>query len=99
MERDVEVSRAEVADGALRTRLRRLPGLQGEGTVTVSRVVGRGRWTVSVGGRDVALVDGGLAEPGAEPGPAGIAVRVAGSDLILRCAAGQPQMFTIGRTP
>ena len=56
MERDVEVSQAEVTDGVLRTRLRRLPGLPGEGTVTISRVAGRGRWTVEADGQLMAKI-------------------------------------------
>jgi len=96
---DVEVSQAEVADGTLCTRLRRLAGLPGAGTVTVSRVVGRGRWTVRADGQPVAHVDGGPAEPAPGPGPASVAVRTAGEDLILGCQAGQPQVVTIRRAP
>ena len=94
-DRDVEVSQAEVTGGALRTRLRRLPGLPGEGTVTVSRVVGRGRWTVSADDRVVARVDGGHVEPAPEPDPADAMAHAAGDELILRCPAGPPRSFTL----
>lgn len=99
VDRDVEVSQAEVVGGALHARLRRLPELPGAGTVTIARVVGRGRWTVSAGGQPVARVDGGRAEPESEPGPVDFAVRVAGDDLILQCPAGQSHAFTIRQEP
>lgn len=40
VDQNVEVSRAEVVDGVLYTRLRRVPGLPGGGTVTISRLGG-----------------------------------------------------------
>ena len=40
VDRDVEVSQAEVVDGVLRARLRRTPDVPGEGTVTIGRVPG-----------------------------------------------------------
>jgi len=56
VEQDVEVNQAEVSGGILRTRLRRLPGLPGDGTVTISRVAGRGRWTVEADGQLMAKI-------------------------------------------
>ena len=58
VDRDVEVSRAEVLDGELITRLRRDADLPGGGSVSVARVAGRGRWRLSVDGAEVATVDG-----------------------------------------
>jgi hypothetical protein len=45
VDRNVDVSQAEVIDGTLHARLRRAPGLPGDGTVTISRLPGR--WTVN----------------------------------------------------
>jgi hypothetical protein len=54
---------------------------------------------VSADDRTVAHVDGGRAEP--EPGldPADAPVRAVGDDLILRCPAGQPKVFTVRPEP
>lgn len=91
MERDVEVSQAEVSGGILRTRLRRLPGLPGDGTVTISRVAGRGRWTVEADGQLMAKIQNNSAERGHEPPTP--TVHVAGEEVILRCDE-QPRVFT-----
>ncbi|QUQ66842.1 linalool dehydratase/isomerase domain-containing protein [Kutzneria sp. CA-103260] len=59
VDRNVDVSRAEVVDGVLHTRLRRAPGLPGDGTVTISRLTGR--WTVDdqpLDSSDFLRVDG-----------------------------------------
>ncbi|QYN23666.1 hypothetical protein [Amycolatopsis sp. DSM 110486] len=40
VDRDVEVSQAEVVDGVLLARLRRTPDVPGEGTVTIGRIPG-----------------------------------------------------------
>ena len=55
--RDVEVSQAEVVDGALITRLRNT-GYGPENTVTFGRIMGRGRWKLTCRGEEVARVDG-----------------------------------------
>ncbi|WP_051792694.1 hypothetical protein [Amycolatopsis jejuensis] len=85
VERNVDVSRAEVVDGALHTRLQRAAGLPGEGTVTISRVAGRGRWTVTVDGAPLAQIDGATETPDI--------LRVDGEDVILRCPD-EAQTFT-----
>jgi hypothetical protein len=95
VDRDVEVSQAEVINGTLYTRLCRLPEIPGAGTVSVSRVVGRGRWAVSLDEEDVAVVKGDRVDTA--QGPARIGVHVAGDELILRCAPGQPQVLTVRR--
>ena len=89
VDRNVEVSQAEVIDGVLHTRLRRAPGLPGNGTVTISRIVGRGRWTVSADGRPIATLDG------TTPDPADI-LHIDGDDLVLDCPD-KPRLFTIRR--
>ncbi|XVQ07210.1 hypothetical protein ACQP1W_31890 [Spirillospora sp. CA-255316] len=91
IDRDVEVSEARVVDGALHTRLRRTSGLAGDGTVTISRVSGRGRWTVTADGSPIARIDGTtlLAEPAA---PVDV-LRVHDDEVVLRCAE-SPQSFT-----
>ncbi|MFI9386461.1 hypothetical protein [Kutzneria sp. NPDC052558] len=53
VDRNVEISRAEVVDGVLHTRLRRVPGLPGDGAVTISRLTDR--WTASVDGQPLDL--------------------------------------------
>ena len=96
VDRDVEVGQAEVVDGVLHTRLRRAPELPGDGTVTISRVAGRGRWTISADDRPIAHIDGttAVAEPAA---PSGI-LRVQGEDVVLRCPD-QAQLFTFRQDP
>jgi hypothetical protein len=79
VDHDVEVSQAEVVDGVLRARLRRLPDLAGAGTVTIGRVLGRGRWRVALDGVEVADINGGRAS--------GSVFEVRGADLVFRCAA------------
>jgi hypothetical protein len=96
VERDVEVSQAEVTDGVLRTRLRRLPGLPGEGTVTISRVAGRGRWAVEADGQVMAKIQNNSAERGHEPPT--LTVHVVGEEVILRCDE-QPRVFTLRPEP
>lgn len=91
VDRDVEVSQAEVVDGVLHTRLRRVPGLAGDGTVTISRVAGRGRWVVEADGRPIARIDGSTVD--AERSDI---LRARGDDLVLRCA-GEPQELTFRR--
>ncbi|MFJ9380744.1 hypothetical protein [Streptomyces sp. NPDC101455] len=91
VDRDVEVSRAEVVDGVLHTRLRRTRDLPGKGNVTISRLVGRGRWTVTADGQPVARIDGTAVE--SEPGPFAHAVHVHGDDVVLHCPE-TPHTFT-----
>jgi hypothetical protein len=79
--RDVDVRRAEVVDGALTVTLHRRTDLRaaetgadpdsGAGTVTVGRVLGRGRWRLTeLGGTELATVDGGTVIPSpASPNP------------------------------
>jgi hypothetical protein len=88
VDRDVEVSRAEVLDGVLHTRLRRVPGLPGDGTVRISRLVARGRWAVSADGRPIAHIDGTTVD--AEPTDI---LRAHGDDVVLRCT-GETRSFT-----
>ncbi|WP_413798342.1 hypothetical protein [Streptomyces iranensis] len=83
VDRDVEVSQAEVVDGVLYARLRRIREVPGEGTVTIGGVVGRGRWTLEADGRPVTRVDGATAH--SEPGPFTDAVHVRGDQIELRC--------------
>ncbi|HKS45838.1 MAG TPA: hypothetical protein VJT49_12150 [Amycolatopsis sp.] len=91
VDRNVEVSQAEVVDGVLHTRPRRAPGLPGDGTVTISRVAGRGRWTVNADGRPIAVIDGTAAVP--EPGSPTDVLRVHGDGVVLRCPD-NAQLFT-----
>lgn len=91
VDRNVEVSRAEVVDGALQTRLRRVPGLPGDGTVTISRVAGRGRWTVSAEDRPIAQIDDTTASPADT-------LQVRGSEIVLRCPE-DAQLFTFRQEP
>ncbi|WP_051342701.1 hypothetical protein [Pseudonocardia spinosispora] len=81
VDRDIEVSQAQVVDGALVSTLRRLPGDTGGGTVTVGRVVGRGRWRLSLDGDDRAELDGGEIRSLGAGAPA----QVVGDTLVLRC--------------
>jgi Linalool dehydratase/isomerase len=101
VDRDIDVSRAEVVDGVLLTRLQRrtdLPVLADEGTVTISRVLGRGRWRLSMNGAPIADIDG-IAVLRAEGAPPG-AVRADGEGgLILRCPDGEPKSFELARRP
>ncbi|MEC3982662.1 hypothetical protein [Amycolatopsis sp. H20-H5] len=60
-----------------------MPDLPGDGTVTISRVAGRGRWTVSADGQPIARIDGAEAVP--EPAAPTEALRVRGDDVVLRC--------------
>lgn len=46
VDRDIEVSRAEVVDGVLHARLRRVDGVPGDGTVTIGRVAAGARLTL-----------------------------------------------------
>lgn len=96
VDRDIDVSQAEVMDGALHTRLRRAPGLPGDGTVTVSRVAGRGRWTVSADGRPIAHIDSTTVTP--EPGSSPDVVQVHGDEVVLRCSD-RAQLFTFTQEP
>lgn len=91
VDRNVEVSQAEVVDGVLHTRLRRTPGLPGDGTVTISRVAGRGRWTVSADGRQIAHIDGTTVLP--EQASPADALGVHGDAVVLRCPD-DAQLFT-----
>jgi hypothetical protein len=58
VDRNVEVSRAEVTGGVLTLRLRATDGLPGDGVAGVGRVLGRGRWRVDWDGVEAARVDG-----------------------------------------
>jgi len=88
VDRDVDVSQAEVLDGALHTRLRRTPEVPGGGTVTIGRVLGRGRWRVRIDGVEVAEVDSGSLRKIADP-----ALEVTGEGLVFHCAA--PQVLVL----
>lgn len=93
VDRDVDVTQAEAVDGELRTRLCRAREVPGEGTVTIGRVVGRGRWTVAVDGQVVARIDGTTAQFEPDPGPWGDALQISGDEVILRCTH-DPHTFT-----
>ena len=83
--RDVEVSSAEVVDAALTTTLRRLDGIDGDGSVMIDRVLGRGRWRVLVDGTELAVVDGGTVT--ASAAASGPPQAWAGDDgLVLQCS-------------
>lgn len=56
VDRDIEVSRAEVVGGVLHARLRRIDDVPGDGTVTIGRVPGGARLTL--GGTDVPITPG-----------------------------------------
>ncbi|WP_051735652.1 hypothetical protein [Streptomyces sp. NRRL B-3229] len=94
VDRDVDVSRAEVVDGALHTRLRCTREVSGDGTVTISGIAGRGRWTVTVDGQPAARIDGTTVRP--EPGPYADAVHVHHGQVILHCPD-TPHTFTFGQ--
>jgi len=99
VDRDIEVSRAEVVDGVLKTRLQRrtdLPALADRGTVTVSRVLGRGRWRLSVDGTDLAEIDGITVSPSDAALPRTVTVDAEGG-LVLRCRSGEPRSFELAR--
>jgi hypothetical protein len=81
VDRDVEVSRAEVVDGVLHARLRRVDAVPGDGTVTIGRVLGRGRRRVLLDGTEVAELDGDSLRTGTD------AIRLAEDGLVLRCGA------------
>ncbi|WP_333751335.1 linalool dehydratase/isomerase domain-containing protein [Streptomyces sp. IBSBF 2394] len=91
VDRDVDVSQAEVVDGVLHTRLRRSQEVPGDGTVIINGIAARGRWTLAVDGRPTASVDGTTVQ--CEPGPFADAVRVRGEQVMLRCAD-TPHRFT-----
>lgn len=55
--RDVDITRAEVVDGALHARLQRVAGVPGDGSVGVARLVGRGRWSVVADGARIGELD------------------------------------------
>ncbi|MFE4627270.1 hypothetical protein [Streptomyces mirabilis] len=84
VDRNVDISRAEVVEGVLHTRLHRTKEVPGEGTVAISRIVGRGRWTAFVDGQHVARIDGTTAT--SEPGPFANAVNLRGDQIVLHCA-------------
>lgn len=73
-----------------------LLGLPGGGTVTISRVAGRGRWAVEADGQVVAKIENNSAERGHEPPP--LTVHVAGEEVLLRCDE-QPRLFTLRPEP
>jgi hypothetical protein len=95
VDRDVEVSRAEVVDGVLHARLHRRVRPAGEGRVRISRVVGRGPWRVLVDGAELAEVTtiGGALRPGPEFTDG--VLRVEGEDLVLRCPEVAPRVFEL----
>jgi hypothetical protein len=69
VDRDVEVSRAEVVDGVLHARLRRDRTLRGAGTVTLGRLPGGVR--IRLGGSEIAgRADGGRVVLDVPDGPA-----------------------------
>jgi hypothetical protein len=99
VERDIDVSRAVVVDGVLRTRLRRrtdLPGIRGEGTVTISRVVRGGRWRLTMDGTGIAEIDGVtvLQSDSVPPGTVSVGAQ---DGLVLRCPDGEPRSFELAR--
>jgi len=61
VDRDVEVSRAEVVDGVLHARMRRIGEVPGEGTVTVGRVPDGARLVLD--GTDIATTAGEVVVP------------------------------------
>lgn len=77
VDRDVDVTRAEIVDDALVTRLQRRTDVAGEGTVTIGRVLGRGRWRLDVDGVAAAQVDGATVT--------GQDVRADGAGIVLTC--------------
>ncbi|MCP2252773.1 hypothetical protein LY13_001516 [Prauserella aidingensis] len=91
VERDIDVSQAEVVDGVLYARLQRTRAVPGEGTVTISHVAGRGRWTVLADEQPVARIDGITVTP--EPGPFAKTVHINGDQVVLSCTE-NPHTFT-----
>ncbi|MFC4945225.1 hypothetical protein [Pseudonocardia sp. GCM10023141] len=92
VDRDVDVSRAEIVDGALVTRLQRRSDVPGDGTVTIGRALGQGRWRLDVDGATVAQVDGGTVTP-VETAD----VAHAGTDgIVVQCGA-DPQTVVLTR--
>lgn len=83
VDRDVEVSQAEVVDGALHTRLRRTREIPGDGKVAISGIVGQGRWTVTVDGTPTARIDGTALH--ADTGPVDHIVHVQEDRILLSC--------------
>jgi Linalool dehydratase/isomerase len=61
VDRDVEVSRAEVVDGVLHARLRRVDDVPGDGTVTVGRIPAGARITLD--GAEIAATPGEVVVP------------------------------------
>ncbi|MFD9701610.1 hypothetical protein [Lentzea sp. NPDC059081] len=90
VDRDVEVSRAEVVDGVLHTRLRRDRQHPGDGTVVVTGLVGRGRWTVEADEQPIGHVEGTAAQL---TGPWADAAHVRADQLLLLCGD-KPTTFT-----
>ncbi|WP_234537762.1 hypothetical protein [Streptomyces shenzhenensis] len=91
VDRDVDVTRAKIVDGVLHTRLRRTRDVPGDGTVTISRIAGRGRWAVAVDGQPAAVVDGTTVRP--RPGPCTGAVQVHHDQVVPHCPD-TPHTFT-----
>jgi hypothetical protein len=88
--RDVDVSRAAVVDRALAVRVQRDPGVPGDGTVTLGRVLGRGRWRLTRDGVEVARIDGAAVQH-ADTAGAGEDVRAGDDGLVLHCPDGAPR--------
>jgi hypothetical protein len=94
VDRDVDVSRAEVIDETLHLRLRRVPRLPGEGTVRISRVLRHGRWMVHADDDPVARIVGGTIMPATDACP----LRVADDDVLVQCDE-NTRSVTIRREP
>lgn len=84
--RDVEVSQAEVQDGALVTCLRNTG--QGSGhTVTFGRILGRGRWTLTCQGEELARVDGTSLTSTTDW------IHAENMDLVMKCVSREAKTF------
>jgi hypothetical protein len=94
VDRDVDVSRAEVTDGVLTTRLHRRADLPGDGTVTVGRVLGRGRWRLTADGTEIARIDGASLDAAD-----GDRVRIGEDGLVLRVPEAAPTTFVLAPVP
>ncbi len=91
---DVDVSRAAVTDGVLRTRLQRRDDMTGDGTVDVERVLHHGDWRCELDRTEIATVqDGQIAAAPGTPTPI-ITLDDMGGVLRLRCQDHEPHDLT-----
>ncbi|MFF7777076.1 hypothetical protein ACFZCG_21935 [Streptomyces tanashiensis] len=84
--RDVEVSQAEVVDGALITRLRKI-GNGADRMVTFGRILGRGRWKLTCRGDELARVDGMSLTSATER------LHANGTDLVMEIVGDEAETF------